>query len=77
MAAAIVSRGFIRNWYKPEIIPLCGIVGVAVTGACWILGHSAKGPDVIWDRKNNPTPWNNVEEGTQVKLLTVNQKFDK
>ncbi len=41
------------------------------------LTRLARGPDVIWDRKNNPTPWNNVEPGTNTKLMAVNQQFDK
>jgi hypothetical protein len=32
---------------------------------------------VIWDRKRNPTPWNNVEQGTNVKLMNISGKFDK
>lgn len=37
----------------------------------------ARGPDVVWDRKNNPQPWQHVEPGTNTKLMSVNQKFDK
>ena len=44
---------------------------------CRYLSRLARGPDVIWDRKNNPTPWNNVEPGTNTKLMSVNQQFDK
>lgn len=35
------------------------------------------GPEVVWDRSNNPYPWQNIGQDTQVKLMTVNQKFDK
>lgn len=41
------------------------------------ISRLARGPDIIWDRKNNPTPWNNVEPGTNTKMMAVNQKFDK
>ena len=41
------------------------------------MSRLARGPDVIWDRKNNPTPWNNVEPGTNTKMMSVNQQFDK
>ena len=27
--------------------------------------------------RNNPYPFRNVEQGTQIKMMTVNQKFDK
>uniref|UniRef100_V5ETN1 NADH dehydrogenase [ubiquinone] 1 alpha subcomplex subunit 4 n=1 Tax=Kalmanozyma brasiliensis (strain GHG001) TaxID=1365824 RepID=V5ETN1_KALBG len=43
----------------------------------WYLSRLARGPDVIWDRKNNPTPWNNVEPGTNTKMMSVNQQFEK
>ncbi|KAN0061719.1 hypothetical protein ACQY0O_005711 [Thecaphora frezii] len=68
---------FMKNWYSPEVIPIWVIIGAATGGATWYLARLARGPDVIWDRKNNPTPWNNVEPGTQTKLMSVNQKFDK
>lgn len=44
---------------------------------CRYLTRLARGPDVVWDRKNNPTPWNNVEPGTQTKLMTVNVSTDE
>ncbi|SRR5229473_1856055 len=31
---------------------------------------------VIWT-KSNPTPWNEVKQDENVKLMAVNQKFDK
>lgn len=31
---------------------------------------------VVWT-KSNPTPWNNVKQDENVKLMAVNQKFDK
>ncbi|KAF0403435.1 hypothetical protein F8M41_009244 [Gigaspora margarita] len=77
MVAAAASRGFMRNWYRVEILPIYAVTGVAVVGASWYLTRLARGPDVIWDKKNNPTPWNNVDQGTQVKLMAVNQKFDR
>ena len=35
------------------------------------------GPEVVWDRHHNPYPWRNIDQGTQLKLMTVNQQFDK
>ncbi|RHZ86394.1 hypothetical protein Glove_51g47 [Diversispora epigaea] len=71
------SSAFMRNWFRYEIIPIYAVTAVAVTGGAWYLTRLARGPEVVWDQKNNPTPWNNIQEGTQVKLLAVNQKFDK
>ncbi|CAG8670926.1 13022_t:CDS:2, partial [Ambispora gerdemannii] len=51
--------------------------GVAVCGSAWYLTRLARGPEVVWDRKNNPQPWNNIDQDTQVKLFAINQKFDK
>lgn len=39
--------------------------------------QSNSGPEVVWDRTRNPYPWQNIDQNTQVKLMTVNQKFDK
>jgi len=33
-------------------------------------------PVVVWT-KANPTPWNNVKQDENVKLMAVNQKFEK
>ncbi|SNX84526.1 related to NADH-ubiquinone oxidoreductase MLRQ subunit [Melanopsichium pennsylvanicum] len=68
---------FMKNWYAPEVLPIYVITGLAAGGATWYLTRLARGPDVIWDRKNNPTPWNNVEPGTNTKMMSVNQQFDK
>ncbi|CAG8570758.1 3956_t:CDS:2 [Paraglomus occultum] len=75
MAAA--RNIFMRYWYRPEIVPIYVVTGIAVAGAGWYLTRLARGPDVTWDRKNNPYPWLNVDQNTQVKLIAINQKFDK
>jgi hypothetical protein len=31
---------------------------------------------VVWT-KSNPTPWNEVKQDENVKMMAVNQKFDK
>lgn len=48
----------------------CGLAG-------WYLTRLARGPEVVWDRRNNPYPWQNIDQDTQVKLMTVNQQFSK
>ncbi|CAO1633566.1 unnamed protein product [Jaminaea pallidilutea] len=69
--------GFRKNWYSAEVLPIYAITAMAVGGASWYLFRLAKGPDVIWDRKNNPQPWQNVQPGTQTKMMSVNQEFEK
>ncbi|KAI9275585.1 NADH-ubiquinone reductase complex 1 MLRQ subunit-domain-containing protein [Phascolomyces articulosus] len=71
------AASFFKIWYKPEIIPIYVTVGGAVGLAGWYMTRLARGPDVVWDRKNNPYPFRNVEQGTQIKFMTVNQQFDK
>nr|CAG8580525.1 5058_t:CDS:2 [Entrophospora candida] len=75
--SSALKGAFMRNWYRTEAVPLYGVTGLALVGAGWYLTRLARGPEVVWDKKNNPTPWNNIEKGTQVKLLAVSQNFDK
>ncbi|PKI84652.1 hypothetical protein MVES_001778 [Malassezia vespertilionis] len=60
-----------------EVYPIVFITAFAVVGASWYLTRLARAPEVIWDKKNNPTPWNNVESGTLCKIMNINGKFDK
>ncbi|KAK4050434.1 hypothetical protein OIV83_003504 [Microbotryomycetes sp. JL201] len=66
-----------KIWYEPAAIPIYVIIGGACAGAGWYLTRLIRHPDVILDRHSNPTPWLNVEQGTNTKLYSVNQKFDK
>ncbi|PWZ02400.1 hypothetical protein BCV70DRAFT_198685 [Testicularia cyperi] len=75
--SSLLNSALPTNRYAPEVLPIYVITGIAAGGATWYLSRLARGPDVIWDRKNNPTPWNNVEPGTNTKLMAVNQQFDK
>ncbi|KAJ8657499.1 hypothetical protein O0I10_006801 [Lichtheimia ornata] len=66
---------FAKQSIKPEVIPLLVIVGGALTGAVYIGVHAAKAPDVAWDHKENPYPWQDVKDGEQVKLMALQQKY--
>ncbi|KAG0150536.1 hypothetical protein CROQUDRAFT_176013 [Cronartium quercuum f. sp. fusiforme G11] len=70
-------RQVMKHWYDPAAIPIYVVMGTAVTGASWYLLRLARGPDIVWDRHNNPQPWNNVQQGQNTKLMTVNQTFSK
>ncbi|KAI8333414.1 hypothetical protein BC941DRAFT_434655 [Chlamydoabsidia padenii] len=61
---------------KPEIFPIVGILGCALGGAVFISIHQARAPDVVWDHKDNKFPWQDIQGNEQVKLTTVNQKYD-
>ncbi|KAF8966528.1 hypothetical protein BGZ46_000361 [Entomortierella lignicola] len=39
----------------------------------WYVTRLARGPDVTWDRRNNPHPWLNIDQETQLKLMTVKE----
>ncbi|KZT60235.1 hypothetical protein CALCODRAFT_492821 [Calocera cornea HHB12733] len=85
--AALVGRRFahaapgkktlFQTWFAVEAIPIYFVIVGAVGGAAWYLTRLARGPDVIWDRRNNPTPWQHVTQDTNTKMFAVNGKFDK
>ncbi|PFH52560.1 hypothetical protein AMATHDRAFT_139735 [Amanita thiersii Skay4041] len=71
-----MRRGFMKNWFAVEAIPIYVIIGGVMVGATWYLGRLALGPTVVWT-KSNPTPWNTVKPEENSKLAAVNQKFEK
>ncbi|KAI0347004.1 hypothetical protein BDW22DRAFT_484564 [Trametopsis cervina] len=71
-----LRKGFLRNWYAVEAIPIYAVVSLVVVGAGWYVSRLARGPTVIWT-KENPTPWNDIKQDEGTKLLTVNQHFEK
>jgi NADH dehydrogenase (ubiquinone) 1 alpha subcomplex subunit 4 len=68
---------FLKKSQKPEVYPIIGILSVALVGAGYVGVHAAKAPDVAWDHKSNPYPWQDIKEGEQVKLLALNQKYER
>lgn len=36
-----------------------------------------RNPDVCWDRKNNPEPWNKLGPTDQYKFYAVNMDYSK
>ncbi|KAF8945912.1 hypothetical protein BGW39_004830 [Mortierella sp. 14UC] len=78
-AAAKKAPTLFQTWFRVEVIPIYAVLGVACGGAGWYVTRLARGPDVTWDRKNNPHPWLNIDQETQLKLMTVkeNQGFTK
>ncbi|KAL0949815.1 hypothetical protein HGRIS_009850 [Hohenbuehelia grisea] len=71
-----LRRGFMKNWYAVEAVPIYAIIGAVVAGGSWYLWRLSQGPNVVWT-KNNPTPWNTVQPDQNTKLMAVNQKFEK
>ncbi|EOR00188.1 NADH dehydrogenase 1 alpha subcomplex subunit 4-like 2 [Wallemia ichthyophaga EXF-994] len=57
-----------------ETYPIIAIIGGAIGGAGWYLARLAQGPEVVWDRKNNPHPWQDIKPGQTTKLLNYNDQ---
>ncbi|KAF7724571.1 hypothetical protein EC973_000879 [Apophysomyces ossiformis] len=69
--------GILKASKKPEIIPLVVILGGAVSWAGFMGWRQLRSPEVSWDHKNNPHPWQEIKDGEQVKLVAVNQKYNQ
>ncbi|KAM4524143.1 cytochrome c oxidase subunit NDUFA4 [Odontesthes bonariensis] len=62
----------------PALIPLFIFIGGGAAMSMLYLGRLAlKNPDVSWDRKNNPEPWNKLEPTQRYKLFAVNMDYSK
>ncbi|KAI7898710.1 NADH-ubiquinone reductase complex 1 MLRQ subunit-domain-containing protein [Cokeromyces recurvatus] len=61
---------------KPEIYPIVGILTFALSGAAYFGARAMRAPDVVWNSKSNPHPWQEIKDGEQVKLIALNQKYD-
>ncbi|KAJ8794668.1 hypothetical protein J1605_002977 [Eschrichtius robustus] len=52
----------------PSLIPLFIFIGAGGTGAAlYVLRLALFNPDVSWDKKNNPEPWNKLGPNDQYK----------
>lgn len=67
---------FLAASKKPEVYPIVGILGVALSGAVFFGARAIRAPDVAWNPKSNPYPWQEIKDGEQVKLVALNQKYD-
>ena len=53
----------------PSLIPLLVFIGAGGTGATlYVMRLALFNPDVSWDRKNNPEPWNKLGPNEQYKV---------
>ncbi|KAJ1989369.1 hypothetical protein H4R33_002093 [Dimargaris cristalligena] len=66
---------FLKRWYAVEVLPIIGIMTFAVGGAGWYLTRLARGPEVAWDKKNNPYPWLHIKQDENAKLMSVSHDF--
>ncbi|NXU92080.1 NDUA4 oxidase, partial [Xiphorhynchus elegans] len=52
-----------------QLIPLFLIIGSGGVGAgLYLMRLAVFNPDVSWDKKNNPEPWNKMSPSDQYKV---------
>ncbi|CAK6971007.1 cytochrome c oxidase subunit NDUFA4 [Scomber scombrus] len=62
----------------PALIPLAIFIsGGAAMSMLYLARLALKNPDVSWDRKNNPEPWNKMGPNDQYKLFAINMDYSK
>ncbi|XP_010125787.1 PREDICTED: cytochrome c oxidase subunit NDUFA4-like [Chlamydotis macqueenii] len=61
-----------------KLIPLFLIIGSGGVGAAlYLMRLAVFNPDVCWDKKNNPEPWNKLSPSDQYKFYSVNVDYSK
>ncbi|XP_010335518.1 NADH dehydrogenase [ubiquinone] 1 alpha subcomplex subunit 4-like 2 [Saimiri boliviensis] len=60
----------------PELIPMISFICLGMGSAgLYLLRLALKSPDVCWDRKNNPEPWNRLSPNDQYKFFAVTTDY--
>lgn len=55
--------------FSPQLIPLFMFVGLGGVGSLlYALRVATTSPEVAWDKKNNPDPWNRKSPNYQYKV---------
>nr|XP_020143089.1 NADH dehydrogenase [ubiquinone] 1 alpha subcomplex subunit 4-like 2 isoform X2 [Microcebus murinus] len=61
-----------------QLIPMISFIGLGMgSAALYLLRLALRSPDVCWDRKNNPEPWNRLSPTDQYKFLAVSTDYKK
>ncbi|TNN37784.1 Cytochrome c oxidase subunit NDUFA4 [Liparis tanakae] len=62
----------------PALVPLLFfIAGGGAMSMMYLARLALRNPDVCWDRKNNPEPWNKMAPTAQYKFYAVNTDYSK
>ncbi|KAF5928341.1 hypothetical protein HPG69_014946, partial [Diceros bicornis minor] len=79
MAGTSLGARFYRQIKRhPGLIPMIGFIGLGMgSAALYLLRLALRSPDVCWDRKNNPEPWNRLSPNDQYKFLAVSTDYKK
>ncbi|KAM6364857.1 NADH dehydrogenase [ubiquinone] 1 alpha subcomplex subunit 4-like 2 [Pluvialis apricaria] len=77
MKGPLLGTMFSRHVKRhPGLIPLIGFISVGLGSAVlYLLRLALYSPDVSWDRKNNPEPWNKLSPTDQYKFLAVSTDY--
>uniref|UniRef100_A0A8C3UC24 NDUFA4 mitochondrial complex associated like 2 n=1 Tax=Catharus ustulatus TaxID=91951 RepID=A0A8C3UC24_CATUS len=61
----------VTEGHPGPLVPLIGFISVGLGSAVlYLLRLALYSPDVSWDRKNNPEPWNKLSPTDQYKVST-------
>ncbi|XP_035253003.1 cytochrome c oxidase subunit NDUFA4-like [Anguilla anguilla] len=64
--------------HHPALIPLFFFIGGGTVMSMLYLSRLAlRSPEVSWDRKNNPEPWNKMLPTHRYKFYAVNMDYSK
>lgn len=79
MAGTSLGARFYRQVKKhPGLIPMIGFIGLGMgSAALYLLRLALRSPDVCWDHKNNPEPWNRLSPNDQYKFLAISTDYKK
>ncbi|XP_008577886.1 PREDICTED: NADH dehydrogenase [ubiquinone] 1 alpha subcomplex subunit 4-like 2 [Galeopterus variegatus] len=79
MAGTSLGARFYRQIRRhPALIPMISFIGLGMgSAALYLLRLALHSPDVCWDRKNNPEPWNRLNPNDQYKFLAVSTDYKK
>ncbi|KAI8926823.1 hypothetical protein BC831DRAFT_455123 [Entophlyctis helioformis] len=59
------------------VYPLLAVLGFAVGGATFFVGHLARHPDNVWAKKSNPHPALTVKQNETTKLYNPYGSFER
>ncbi|KAJ3308197.1 hypothetical protein HDV04_001617 [Boothiomyces sp. JEL0838] len=68
--------GFALKKTPPGIVPLLAVIGAGMGGMCYYLVHMGTNPENVFDRKNNRTPWESVQQNQTTKMYDPTGRFD-
>ncbi|KAI8894284.1 hypothetical protein BC833DRAFT_605487 [Globomyces pollinis-pini] len=59
------------------VYPIFGFVAFACAAGGYYCAHMIQNPDNVFDKKNNPTPWESVRPNQTTKLYNPTGAFEE